>query len=434
VVSESAFANSADVELWDVASAKKMSTVKAETRNSAFDPQCLSLSPNAKLLATISASGARGQCVRVWDTADGKCVATLADQRGDLPVIVLFSPDGKDLITVDSRGLLQRYDANTWAQRDSWSVSQQIQILAFSPKGNRLAIGTRSSGELNDSNRVELWDAEKKTLIGVLKGHYGKVDCLTFSPDGRTLAAGGTDQTVRLWDTETGQYLVTLTGPRTPIVSLAFRPDGEELAALAYGGFVHVWHGPAKEIRRSEAASTLVESLYDQLLLKNDVVNRLRVDTNLEESTRFLALKFAERHPGKTADELNNRSWLTLHKPGADADVYRRALALAEAACVQEPDNWAYLNTLGVAQYRCGLYREAVETLRRSDQLNTRRTGRSEPADLAFLAMAAQRLGQADEAKMYLERLRAVMKGARLDQGENRVFLQEAEALLKGNP
>jgi WD40 repeat protein/serine/threonine protein kinase len=437
VVSQSMFAqgDSADVELWDVASGKKTHTVKAEARTSDGNAQYLSLSPGGRLLATISAGSVNRQRVRVWDTADGKCLATIADQPGDFLDFVLFTPDGKDLITVDTRGLLQRWDTTTWVLRDSWSVHQIVRTVAFSAKGDRFAIVTPPRDKPNDSNRVELWDAETKARIGVLKGHYGDIDCLAFSPDGTRLATGGRDQTVRLWDADTGQYLLTLTGPRSPILSLAFRPDCEELAALSLGGFVHIWHAPAKEIQRSQAASALVESMFQELLLKSDVVSRLKAYTNLDEAIRALALGFAERHQEKPAEELNVRSWQIARAPVATPDAYRRALRLAQAACAQQPNNGAILNTLGVAQYRCALYREALDTLRRSDQLNAKQSGQSEPADLAFLAMSAHRLGQAQEAAAYLERLRAMMKKPNAAENQDNLsFLREAEALLNGNP
>jgi hypothetical protein len=71
---------------------------------------------------------------------------------------------------------------------------------------------------------------------------------------------------------------------------------------------------------------------------------------------------------------------------------------------------------------------EALATLTRSNAL---RQGKA-PEDLAFLAMAHQRLGQVAEARAMLDRLRDVMRqerfvGGQGDQG--RAFLAEAEEL-----
>ena len=50
-------------------------------------------------------------------------------------------------------------------------------------------------------------------LIHTLTGHTDFVRSVAFSPDGKTLASGSTDNTVRLWDVATGTELgAPLTG------------------------------------------------------------------------------------------------------------------------------------------------------------------------------------------------------------------------------
>jgi WD40 repeat protein len=54
----------------------------------------------------------------------------------------------------------------------------------------------------------EKWNAELQTL----EGHSGRVESVTFSPDGRLLASGSGDKTIKLWDPSTGELRQTLEG------------------------------------------------------------------------------------------------------------------------------------------------------------------------------------------------------------------------------
>jgi uncharacterized protein HemY len=99
------------------------------------------------------------------------------------------------------------------------------------------------------------------------------------------------------------------------------------------------------------------------------------------------------------------------------------------------PNEAAYLNTLGVAQYRNNLFNEAVATLEKSLVLCN---GKSDGYDLFFLAMCHQKLGDRDKARDYFGRAvrwwREQKDLPARDIQELHAFQAEAEECLKTTP
>src|SRR5262249_23555897 len=96
---------------------------------------------------------------------------------------------------------------------------------------------------------------------------------------------------------------------------------------------------------------------------------------------------------------LNDRAWELATGPAEQRDP-ARALRLAQQAVEQEKSA-LHLNTLGVALYRNGRYREAKVALQKSLELSK---GETAAFDLYFLAMCHARLGEREEARRCFDR------------------------------
>jgi hypothetical protein len=166
------------------------------------------------------------------------------------------------------------------------------------------------------------------------------------------------------------------------------------------------------------------------MVSQSAVLDRLHDAPDLSAAVQKQALSRAVRSLQDPV-RLNDASWAVACKPDAAEAAYRRALLQAEEACRRVGGNGEWLNTLGVAQYRAGQYQAALDTLMHSEKLQTAQLKGPPPADLAFLAMAQQQVGQTDQACATLVRLREAMSQPRWTKNQLlQGFLKEAEKLI----
>jgi WD40 repeat protein len=95
------------------------------------------------------------------------------------------------------------------------------------------------------------------SLGAPLTGPAGYIYSIAFSPDGRTLAAGATDDTVWLWNVAQParpRLSATLTGP-AQVFAVAFGARGRSLAAGSEDGTVTLWDTDVRAAARAVCAT-----------------------------------------------------------------------------------------------------------------------------------------------------------------------------------
>ncbi len=106
--------------------------------------------------------------------------------------------------------------------------------VAFSPNGKLLATG-------DTNNEIRLYQVVDGQQMLTCRGHAGWVRSVTFSPNGDIMASGSDDQTVRLWNVSTGQCVANLQGHSSGIQSIAFSTNGHMLASSSEDKTVKFW-------------------------------------------------------------------------------------------------------------------------------------------------------------------------------------------------
>jgi WD40 repeat protein len=79
-------------------------------------------------------------------------------------------------------------------------------------------------------------------LQSTLKGHYGSVNCVSFSADAKTIASASEDYTVALWDVATAKMIKTLQTDSNTINAVCYSPDGKFLAVAGENKKIKVWN------------------------------------------------------------------------------------------------------------------------------------------------------------------------------------------------
>ena len=218
---------------WDLRSGKKTRTEVIET-----GPHALAISPDG-LTAAVGIE--RG--MQFVDLRSGTVRTATGGPTGS-PNWVLFSPDGKTVVSTNLDKTVTRWDVESATLFETLrGHSNSVQQPVFSPEGETLYTvshdGTAIAWDLTGDRRLGrpfTFTNDRRFSATGFDGHPGE-----FSPDGGLIAVGLKEQGIALWDAQLEPVAEPLLATGGEVKSLAFSPDGQTLAAVTAGGSLTLW-------------------------------------------------------------------------------------------------------------------------------------------------------------------------------------------------
>ena len=154
---------------------------------------------------------------------------------------VVFSPDGKMVLTGSQDGTAKLWDLSGRELQTFAGHDGQVHSVAFSPDGEQVLTGSWD-------RTAKLWDLSGEELQAFI-GHTDAVSSVAFSPDGKQVLTGSWDNTAKLWDRASGDTLRTFVGHTDLVTSVAFSPDGKQVLTGSNDGTAKLWDLSGKELQ-----------------------------------------------------------------------------------------------------------------------------------------------------------------------------------------
>jgi WD40 repeat protein len=302
-----------DLLNWDIAEGKELG--KFSLTGVVGDGLRYALSPDGKtLVVTKEGEGV----VRQFDTATGTGPLPNVGHGAALTTLE-WSPDGQKIVAADTQGKVILWDVAKQKPTGVIDLSgYQVRPILFSPDG-RQVITCASPGQERQSV-VALWNAQ--TLVADFKFDLRLQQAVTkvaISPGGDVIATANADQSVSLWrrtrpdDPRSAWREATLL--RHPVLVLVFSPDGTELVTGSGSGRATRWAVKDGEAIGSWVAEGANDGLYHIEYLPGGKEIALWSHARSKEGAR-ITVHFWDRQSGQVGKaveaqgELNPASFL----------------------------------------------------------------------------------------------------------------------------
>jgi RNA polymerase sigma factor (sigma-70 family) len=227
--------DSAGFEIRDVAtltSFHRESSTEGNRVSLAFSPVA-----SSHLLAI-----ARKDTIRFWDTEHQRDVRTITMENEYHSTDLIFSPDGSTVVTNTNRFKDNVHEFWLWNVADGTRLGRFASAtdphaygMSFSPDGKTLAA-------IGEQDQLMCFDVATFKALKVLPGARAATKPLIFSPDGGTLTTIDGEHTLHFWDRATGKDRLATPGAHLDVVqSLDFLDAGKTLVSCGRDHTTRFW-------------------------------------------------------------------------------------------------------------------------------------------------------------------------------------------------
>lgn len=196
----------------------------------ADDATWINFSPDGNELATVCSSYPQphNPSVDLWSSRDGSHIRKLSHD-GEMPFVAAFAPSGKALAMGTIDGRLIMVDPGT--AQTTWEVRAldgRINALSFSRDG----VSVAAAGAGGEAGIFRTSDGRQ---VKHLTEHGSEINDICFNPNGSRIATASYDATVGIWDPLSGRALCSLKGHSSRVWQAQWSPDGKRIASSSSG-------------------------------------------------------------------------------------------------------------------------------------------------------------------------------------------------------
>jgi WD40 repeat protein len=240
------------VEVWGLPKWALTRSIKRHAE--AISSMALDGSASATSAAPSIAFASLDGSVRLWKLGGDAAPETLV-KSADPMRAVAWSRDGKVLATGGDHGALRLWNADKRTAIGSIKgFDAGVREIALTANGARVAW---TSGTVD--RFLAVGDRGKPNAMIGLYGHKGMVDAVDWAPDASMIASGADDTWLILWDPIKGEKKAVFKGHKKGITALAWSPDGATIATGSADATIRLWDptaAPEKAEKRTLSGHT----------------------------------------------------------------------------------------------------------------------------------------------------------------------------------